>query len=525
MDYPETSLFLKNKELIDNIDSSSNQCSIPINCVESQHENSEGLDYRTTPSETQQQNHSKLNLKSFNPTLLFSKFHRKKSLENQVSSSDKQADTGRTQVSKSVDVSKLCSDEDSRSNNNKSLINDSENGNISKFVGLDNSFKSNNLEDKDFEAFKDNLNYAPDYRLIVDNWFSTWPVREKKSKKKFDYQAENTIPNKLNENHCYESRKVRKNDKRSSWLSSSFEDTLGENGNLVFKNDLKINESFSNSIFVCDSFRRMNPNSKESKTPNNLTLDNVLESLPLVYDPSTKQLCLGVDKKSINSKKESHNLLDRVLNRPIKNNLELESYDETDFKKNIGSSHEKTNLHFGQSSSCDGEDEEVKESLLSSNSICHDNIKDSVDIACEEMEEKVDDIKYKKNNNQHKRDFELSFQSKNKVTTDQTSESDSLKGNSLPRTTTSASLSFTDASSVSSISSSNTEVSLASASDSAVCLASDTVSLKDLHLDIDCKGKKKAFTDFFPRLEIYFDNTYFVNSFMFISLICLTSLN
>lgn len=215
-----------------------------------------------------------------------------------------------------------------------------------------------------------------------------------------------------------------------------------------------------------------------TKTPEvlgqNVSLDDLLESLPLIYDPSTKQLCLGTLKKTQNdgtgkgmSGKSPIDEIDRDVH-PEKQKL----------GSGKGVSEETSESQEG----CVSEVGEVPA------------LPKALEII-QEVEENAETLKLIEGN---------SPQSGN-VSGSSSLERGNYEGvrNGLQRIGTSNSLSITDASSFSSLSSLNTELSAYSASDSAVCLGShqsDTGSLRDFVLtDNDGKSKKRGIADFLTR--------------------------
>lgn len=214
-------------------------------------------------------------------------------------------------------------------------------------------------------------------------------------------------------------------------------------------------------------------------TGQNVSLDALLESLPLIYDPSTKQLCLATLKRGQN---ESSG----------KGMSGKHAFDETDCdvhpeKLKLGSSK-------GYSGVSEEADESQEEGLLGELGEAP-SLPKALEII-QEVEESGETVRLI--------DKGSSPQSGN-VSGSSSLERGNYEGvrNSLQRIGTSNSLSITDASSFSSLSSLNTELSAYSASDSAVCLGShqsDTGSLRDFVItDNDGKSKKRGIADFLTR--------------------------
>lgn len=211
-----------------------------------------------------------------------------------------------------------------------------------------------------------------------------------------------------------------------------------------------------------------------------VSLDALLESLPLIYDPTTKQLCLATPKKG----------------RPDSSVTRMSS-------ANIGNSEGEFHLELlhklgankGKSEFC-GKDEESLKEFLSKNS-------DSTEAPT--IPKPLEIIQEVDENGETIRLIDSSAPQSGNVSGSSSLERGTYESvrNSLQRIGTSNSLSITDASSFSSLSSSNTELSVYSASDSAVCLAShhsDTASLPDfVPTDNDGKSKKRGIADFLSR--------------------------
>lgn len=221
--------------------------------------------------------------------------------------------------------------------------------------------------------------------------------------------------------------------------------------------------------------------SKVAKGSPHVSLDALLESLPLVYDPATKQLCLGTPRKGQNN----------YINKRMTNTAATEASECDGISDKLKLDYE---------SDCSTlevrEEESLKESLLKTSDICDAASPQKPLEIIQEVDESGENIRLIDKN--------PSPQSGN------VSGSSSLERgyfesprNSLQRVGTNNSLSITDASSFSSLSSSNTELSAYSATDSAVCLGSqqsDTSSLRDFSIaDSDGKTKKRGITDFLTR--------------------------
>lgn len=206
----------------------------------------------------------------------------------------------------------------------------------------------------------------------------------------------------------------------------------------------------------------------------NVSLDALLESLPLIYDPSTKQLCLGTLKKPHNDCAGKGMSGKSLIG-------EIDSDVHPDKQK------------FGSGKGVCEETESQEESSVSEVGEGPPPSK-TLEII-QEVEENTETVKLIEGN---------SPQSGN-VSGSSSLERGNYEGlrNGLQRIGTSNSLSITDASSFSSLSSLNTELSAYSASDSAVCLGShqsDTGSLRDFALaDNDGKSKKRGIADFLTR--------------------------
>ncbi|KAK3883650.1 hypothetical protein Pcinc_012060 [Petrolisthes cinctipes] len=214
-----------------------------------------------------------------------------------------------------------------------------------------------------------------------------------------------------------------------------------------------------------------------------VSLDALLESLPLVYNPATKQLCRGLVKKGHQDSAVPSRMPGKNIGTS-EDDFHLELLHKLDSKKD--------------KSEIQAEEEESLKEFLSSNSESTETptVLKPLEII-QEADENGETIKL--------------IDSSSAPQSGNVSGSSSLERgtyesvrNSLQRIGTSNSLSITDASSFSSLSSSNTELSVYSASDSAVCLAShhsDTTSLRDFALgDNDGKSKKRGIADFFSRL-------------------------
>lgn len=213
-----------------------------------------------------------------------------------------------------------------------------------------------------------------------------------------------------------------------------------------------------------------------------VSLDALLESLPLVYNPTTKQLCRVSAKKG----HQDSSVTSRMLSTNIgtsEDSFHLELLQKLDTKKD--------------KSEIQAEEEESLKDLLSPNSESTETppVLKPLEII-QEADENGETIKLIDSN---------SAPQSGNVSGSSSLERGTYESvrNSLQRIGTSNSLSITDASSFSSLSSSNTELSVYSASDSAVCLAShhsDTTSLRDFALsDNDGKSKKRGIADFFSR--------------------------
>ncbi|XP_045124640.1 TBC1 domain family member 14-like isoform X1 [Portunus trituberculatus] len=222
-------------------------------------------------------------------------------------------------------------------------------------------------------------------------------------------------------------------------------------------------------------------NSKSAEVPShNVSLDALLESLPLIYNPATKQLCLGTLKKN---------------NEPSVNGMSgkttADDYDHDIHPEKLKLACSENGTELGK------ENEKSQEEGFPSNSELGEalTLPKSLEII-QEVEESGETVKL--------------IDKGSSPPSGNVSGSSSLERgnyetikNTLQRVGTSNSLSITDASSFSSLSSLNTEFSAYSASDSAVCLGShqsDTGSLRDFVLtDNDGKSKKRGIADFLTR--------------------------
>lgn len=216
-----------------------------------------------------------------------------------------------------------------------------------------------------------------------------------------------------------------------------------------------------------------------------VSLDALLESLPLVYDPATKQLCLGTPRKGQNN----------YVNKRMSNTAATEGSECDGIPDKL-----KLDYESDCSTLEEREEESLKESLLKTSDVCDTTSPPKPLEIIQEVDESGENIRLIDKN--------PSPQSGN------VSGSSSLERgyyesprNSLQRVSTNNSLSITDASSFSSLSSSNTELSAYSATDSAVCLGSqqsDTSSLRDFSIaDSDGKTKKRGITDFLTRYVLW----------------------
>lgn len=223
-------------------------------------------------------------------------------------------------------------------------------------------------------------------------------------------------------------------------------------------------------------------NSKTSEvTGQNVSLDALLESLPLIYNPTTKQLCLGTLKKGHNESS-----VNGMSSKTTNDNFNCDIHPE---KQKLGSSE--------NYSETEEQNEESQDERFCSNSDFGEapSLPKPLEII-QEVEESGETIKLiDKGSSPHSGNVSGSSSLER-------GNYESLR-NSLQRVGTSNSLSITDASSFSSLSSINTELSAYSASDSAVCLGShqsDTGSLRDFVLtDNDGKSKKRGIADFLTR--------------------------
>lgn len=305
----------------------------------------------------------------------------------------------------------------------------------------------------------------------TESWFDTWPGRPKKLKSlrkrlltSGTNNKSNTVPTQINRAEINT-----KNDGNELRLPPE---------------ELKTAQTDDDSsVLKCYSTREVESGDAMTSTVPSLaaghhvSLDALLESLPLVYDPSTRQLCLGATKRGKND-----------FSSKIMSNLNKFEHSECD-------SLEQQRLETEQSVLEEDAKESHSEALLKySEAYETSSLLKPLEII-QEVDENGETVR---------------LIDKNTPQSGNVSGSSSLERgrfesprNSLQRVGTNNSLSVTDASSFSSLSSSNTEFSGYSASDSAVCLGSqqsDTCSLRDLILtDNDGKTKKKGITDFLTR--------------------------
>nr|XP_053654628.1 TBC1 domain family member 14-like [Cherax quadricarinatus] len=304
---------------------------------------------------------------------------------------------------------------------------------------------------------------------LTDSWFCTWPGRPRKLKgltKRLLISG--TSKNNNEAVSVHQNSEQDQEEQESSCLLPSSMTTDNKEECVIPKKVNKTQEDMNMSTKV--------PN----LTSHNVSLDALLESLPLVYNPSTRQLCLGTSKKAQND-----------INNKRMENSSIQSNCDIDFSKEK----QKLELDNGNSDLKGKIAESHRESFLSLSDTGEPiSLPKSLEII-QEVDENGETLK---------------LIDKSAPTSGNVSGSSSLERghyesprNSLQRVGTNNSLSFTDASSFSSLSSSNTELSAYSASDSAVCLGSlqsDTGSLRDFVLtDSDGKTKKKGITDFLTR--------------------------
>ncbi|CAL4147251.1 unnamed protein product [Meganyctiphanes norvegica] len=270
---------------------------------------------------------------------------------------------------------------------------------------------------------------------LMDNWFLTWPGRQK-SLKNFMKRKKNIGEKK----GSVENNPIKPKDKKVP---------IDEDVHTFCGSDK-------------DIAKVLNMETQEKLT-GHVSLDALLESLPLVYDPTTKQLCIGRENNSLNGSR-----------RPPIRSQSLPS-DESDLDKN-GYEHT-VPVDFPT------ENESQKELLIKHMEACSPSYLESI----QEQDECSEGAR-------------LMRASPTSGTGGSRGHFESPR-NSLPRVSTTTSLSMTDASSFSSLSSSNTELSLYSASDSAVCLGSHLSDTSSLHsfTDADTKLKRKGITEFLSR--------------------------
>lgn len=303
-----------------------------------------------------------------------------------------------------------------------------------------------------------------------DNLFGTWPGRPRKLKSLRKKLLATGSSSRINPDNV-PSEKTRESEERET--ASLLPQTMDSH---------QWNDTPAGSQRMQTDPEEGTVSEMSSKAPEmasqNVSLDALLESLPLIYNPATKQLCLGTVKKT--------------QNEPLGKGMSGKaSFDETD--RDIHPEKQKlvsSKIYPELSEEC-----ESQEDGLSNEPGEAPALSKALEII-QEVEESGETVKLI--------DKGSSPQSGN------VSGSSSLERgnyeclrNSIQRIGTSNSLSITDASSFSSLSSLNTELSAYSASDSAVCLGShqsDTGSLRDFILtDDDGKSKKRGIADFLTR--------------------------
>lgn len=306
----------------------------------------------------------------------------------------------------------------------------------------------------------------PGGQRVTESWFDTWPGQTKKLKS----LRKRLLASGTNKNNSGPINDTENHERVEDCRESSC--LLPQNLN-ADRNEEFVLPRISDRI-QDDIEPEMNSRLPEL-TGHCVSLDALLESLPLVYDPSTRQLCLGSSKKGQN---ESSNK--RMSNT-------ISDYDIHPEKQNLDSRKEYSVLN-------EKDEESQKEALLKTSDTGEATLPKPLEII-QEVDENGETVRL----------IDKSTPQSGNVSGSSSLERGNYESprDSLQRVGTNNSLSITDASSFSSLSSSNTELSAYSASDSAVCLGShqsDTGSLRDFVLtDNDGKTKKKGITDFLTR--------------------------
>ncbi|KAK7070179.1 hypothetical protein SK128_003044 [Halocaridina rubra] len=325
----------------------------------------------------------------------------------------------------------------------------------------------------------------PEGQKSSESWFGTWPGRPRKlkglKKRLLPSGGKNT------------SDAV---DKKNGKLQA------GE-GNLSLDLDT-----------LCDKFDQRNAlegpengkfdeqdmNRSKKGPAEHVSLDTLLESLPLVYDPTTRQLHVG------NANRKGYH--DYTCHKTIMLKKKAHDY-RSDCKVQDNVNEE--NLESDRNLFLEDESQQ-KEALLNSS-----EIGDSI-FSCKHLEiiQEVDE------NSENARLMNKETPQSGNVSGSSSLERGAFESprNSLQRASTTNSLSITDASSFSSLSSSNTELSAYSASDSAVCLTShlsDTSSLRDFNLgEGETRRKEKESPTFIEMVFLFMRlgclvNVYFIS--------------
>ncbi|XP_042225776.1 TBC1 domain family member 14-like isoform X2 [Homarus americanus] len=307
---------------------------------------------------------------------------------------------------------------------------------------------------------------------VAESWFCTWPGRPRKLKnlrKKLLTSGTNNKNNSGSVNGIENHERGEETQISSSLFPKSLNTDRYEECDTPKNSDIRQENSEPE---MC---------SKVSELPSHhVSLDTLLESLPLVYDPSTRQLCLGTSRRVQNDSSNK-----RMSNTNILDNYNFD----------IPPEKQKLDSNKGYSELKEKGEESQKEALLKS--------PDAGDITS--IPKSLEIIQEVDENGETVRLIDKSTPQSGNVSGSSSLERGNYESprSSLQRVGTNNSLSITDASSFSSLSSSNTELSAYSASDSAVCLGShqsDTGSLRDFVLtDNDGKTKKKGITDFLTR--------------------------
>lgn len=301
-----------------------------------------------------------------------------------------------------------------------------------------------------------------------ESWFGTWPGRPRKLKSLKKRLLTSGTKNAATDQFSKTSERMKDGEETNNQVGTGSEKAV-------------IKDREQNCKGKLDEYSELNLSNFTNDPAHHVSLDTLLESLPLVYDPTTRQLCVGSAKKGHNDK---HNK-SRMSKAFSPERSESSEDAQIENKEHIGS----------EVRSLDTEDESQKEALLKTYETGDSIISSKHLEIIQEVDESSESVR---------------LIGKGTPQSGNVSGSSSLERgvfesprNSLQRASTTNSLSITDASSFSSLSSSNTELSAYSASDSAVCLAShlsETSSLRDFPFgEGENKSKRKGITDFLTR--------------------------